>query len=483
MPAAFKEDGGDFVSAQLEKVATFRTPSGVQQGRYVLRQERWADLDLYHPRLTPRRGLLQLAEEQYALTHGGATAASHLLPRWQPASPSLAGLHRGLLCEELLQLTISAVMHNQRRTGRVSDTAAVRALHLLHLAVDAACCAVRGDAAMPSPALEAKAFFALFWRQGLLLAEDGKGGSKRKASPSRDPLGPPEWEDTALEVLVRLSRAGGADRANVERGGGAEGSGRRASGEERESDEAACAKALLAAVVEADVECRQQVALIQGGGNKDEGGGEQRTAAGAEARGAGAGKMEVDGEEEKESDMERRRRVGRERQAQMLAQMQRQQQAAAATLGMDRVKQREEAAATAPRDRATGGQSQAAAREGGSEAGGGVQGAGSTMVVVRGEPGLTLTGLDETSGAMEEVEEEEEEVHECALCKCPGHDSRMGTLGYVTFAQRTRLPALAGMAGRQWRRVVPQESTARSMCELPEAWEDLEEDSSMVIEA
>jgi E3 ubiquitin-protein ligase UBR3 len=56
----------DKIPELLEQVSDFLLPSGVQQGRYCLKEECWAEVDLYHPHWVKRN--LQHAQERFHKT-------------------------------------------------------------------------------------------------------------------------------------------------------------------------------------------------------------------------------------------------------------------------------------------------------------------------------------------------------------------------------------------------------------------------------
>ncbi|XP_024387527.1 E3 ubiquitin-protein ligase PRT6 isoform X2 [Physcomitrium patens] len=121
----------------LDAVATYRNPSGMQQGKYALRDECWCELDLYHPRWSPRE--LQAAEERY-LRACRSPAVFLQLPRWSPPFAALQGLGRLITSSRVHDMLRSIFFHavytDDPSNSRAPEELLLYALHLLALALD-----------------------------------------------------------------------------------------------------------------------------------------------------------------------------------------------------------------------------------------------------------------------------------------------------------------------------------------------------------
>ncbi|KAG6540804.1 hypothetical protein Mapa_017828 [Marchantia paleacea] len=121
----------------LTAVANYRRPSGMQQGKYVLKEECWSELDLYHPRWSPRE--LQCAEERY-LRACKASPVFLQLPRWKTPFSLLQNLGcfvvSGKVHEILHSVFFHAAFSNNPGDSRATEGLLFTALHLLALALD-----------------------------------------------------------------------------------------------------------------------------------------------------------------------------------------------------------------------------------------------------------------------------------------------------------------------------------------------------------
>ncbi|XP_024515044.1 E3 ubiquitin-protein ligase PRT6 [Selaginella moellendorffii] len=121
----------------LEAVANYKRPHGMQQGKYVLREQSWRELDLYHPRWTPRE--LQSAEERYLRA---CKASAHFCqpPRWRkPFLPlqSLSKIAVSAKVHEILRaLFFHAAFSPNLSESRAPESLLFTALHLLSLGLD-----------------------------------------------------------------------------------------------------------------------------------------------------------------------------------------------------------------------------------------------------------------------------------------------------------------------------------------------------------
>ncbi|KAG0593011.1 hypothetical protein KC19_1G298000 [Ceratodon purpureus] len=117
----------------LDAVATYCNPSGMQQGKYVLREECWRELDLYHPRWSPRE--LQSAEERY-LRACRAPAVFLQLPRWSQPFAALQDLGRLITTSRIHDMLRSIFFHAVYAEDPSTMELLLHALHLLALALD-----------------------------------------------------------------------------------------------------------------------------------------------------------------------------------------------------------------------------------------------------------------------------------------------------------------------------------------------------------
>jgi hypothetical protein len=108
-----------------------------QQGKYVLRDDCWCELDLYHPRWSPRE--LQLAEERY-LRACKAPAVFAQLPRWKQPFKQLQSLGRIIISTRVHDMLRSVFFHaayaENLSESRSPEGLLFSALHLLALALD-----------------------------------------------------------------------------------------------------------------------------------------------------------------------------------------------------------------------------------------------------------------------------------------------------------------------------------------------------------
>ncbi|XP_024369767.1 E3 ubiquitin-protein ligase PRT6 isoform X2 [Physcomitrium patens] len=121
----------------LNAVATYRNPSGMQQGKYVLRESCWCELDLYHPRWIPRE--LQLAEDRY-LRACKTPAVIAQLPRWKQPFKQMQNLGRIIISRRVHDMLRSIFFHaafaENLSKSRAPEGLLLSALHLLALALD-----------------------------------------------------------------------------------------------------------------------------------------------------------------------------------------------------------------------------------------------------------------------------------------------------------------------------------------------------------
>lgn len=103
------------------------------QGKYVLREECWRELDLYHPRWSPRE--LQSAEERY-LRACRAPAVFLQLPRWSQPFAALQGLGRLITTSRIHDMLRSILFHAAYIEDPSTMELFLHALHLLALALD-----------------------------------------------------------------------------------------------------------------------------------------------------------------------------------------------------------------------------------------------------------------------------------------------------------------------------------------------------------
>ncbi|XP_058215168.1 E3 ubiquitin-protein ligase PRT6 [Rhododendron vialii] len=124
----------------LDTVASYSSPSGMNQGMYKLRLQYWKELDLYHPRWNSRD--LQVAEERY-LRYCGASALNTQLPKWSKIFSPLSGVARVATCKMVIQIVRAvlfyAVYPDKATASRAPDVVLLTALHLLSFALDICC--------------------------------------------------------------------------------------------------------------------------------------------------------------------------------------------------------------------------------------------------------------------------------------------------------------------------------------------------------
>lgn len=103
----------------------------------MLREECWRELDLYHPRWSPRE--LQSAEERY-LRACKAPAVFMQLPRWKPPFKQLQAIGRFLTSARVHDMLRSVFFHSafaqNQAESRAPEGLLFTALHLLALALD-----------------------------------------------------------------------------------------------------------------------------------------------------------------------------------------------------------------------------------------------------------------------------------------------------------------------------------------------------------
>lgn len=108
-----------------------------QQGKYVLRDDCWCELDLYHLRWSPRE--LQLAEDRY-LRACKAPAVFAQLPRWKQPFEQLQNLGRIIITSRVHDMLRSVFFHaafaENPSESRSPEGLLFSALHLLALALD-----------------------------------------------------------------------------------------------------------------------------------------------------------------------------------------------------------------------------------------------------------------------------------------------------------------------------------------------------------
>lgn len=108
-----------------------------QQGKYVLRDDCWCELDLYHPRWIPRE--LQLAEDRY-LRACKAPAVFAQLPRWKQPFKQLESLGQIIISSRVHDMLRSVFFHaafaENLSESRSPEGLLFSALHLLALALD-----------------------------------------------------------------------------------------------------------------------------------------------------------------------------------------------------------------------------------------------------------------------------------------------------------------------------------------------------------
>ncbi|KAM3197608.1 hypothetical protein ACQJBY_072965 [Aegilops geniculata] len=133
---------GDLSSSEqfqdvLDSVAVFSDPSGKKKGKYVLREAFWKELDLYHPRWSPRE--LQIAKERY-YRFCKASALGAQLPQWTHALSPLRSISKIATSKAVLQIVRAvlfyAVYTDASSVSRAPGSVLVTGLHLLSLALD-----------------------------------------------------------------------------------------------------------------------------------------------------------------------------------------------------------------------------------------------------------------------------------------------------------------------------------------------------------
>ncbi|CAM6107115.1 unnamed protein product [Calypogeia fissa] len=121
----------------LNSVAVYRNPSGMQQGKYALREECWRELDLYHPRWSLRE--LQSAEERY-IRSCKASPIFMQLPTWKKPFGPLQTMGRFLTTARVHDILRSVFFHaafgENLCESRAPEGLLFAALHLLALALD-----------------------------------------------------------------------------------------------------------------------------------------------------------------------------------------------------------------------------------------------------------------------------------------------------------------------------------------------------------
>lgn len=121
----------------LDTIAIYSHPSGMQQGKYSLRNEYWHELDLYHPRWSSRD--LQVAEERYS-RFCKASAMVVQLPRWRKPFYPLDNISQIATSKVVLQIiravVFYAVFSTSSSESRAPDGVLFTALHLLALGLD-----------------------------------------------------------------------------------------------------------------------------------------------------------------------------------------------------------------------------------------------------------------------------------------------------------------------------------------------------------
>ncbi|KAL6847903.1 hypothetical protein ACP4OV_022031 [Aristida adscensionis] len=121
----------------LDSLAVYSNPSGMKQGKYVLRKACWKELDLYHPRWNSRE--LQIAEERY-YRFCKISALNAQLPRWTHIFSPLSSISSIATSKAVLQIIRAvlfyAVYGNASLVSRAPDNVIVTGLHLLWLALD-----------------------------------------------------------------------------------------------------------------------------------------------------------------------------------------------------------------------------------------------------------------------------------------------------------------------------------------------------------
>ncbi|KAJ7515845.1 hypothetical protein O6H91_22G030900 [Diphasiastrum complanatum] len=121
----------------LDAIAIYLKPSGMQQGKYSLKEDCWRELDLYHPRWTPRE--LQAAEERY-LRVCKTSALFAQLPQWRMPFPPLQNLANiaisGRMHDILRSVFFHAAFSINSSESRAPENLLFTALHMLSLGLD-----------------------------------------------------------------------------------------------------------------------------------------------------------------------------------------------------------------------------------------------------------------------------------------------------------------------------------------------------------
>uniref|UniRef100_A0ACD5TSD6 Uncharacterized protein n=1 Tax=Avena sativa TaxID=4498 RepID=A0ACD5TSD6_AVESA len=121
----------------LDSLALYSNPSGMKQGKYVLRKAFWKELDLYHPRWNSRE--IQIAEERYH-RFCKVSALNAQLPQWTPVFGPLRSISNIATSKATLQIIRAvlfyAVYTDASSASRAPDNVLVMGLHLLSLALD-----------------------------------------------------------------------------------------------------------------------------------------------------------------------------------------------------------------------------------------------------------------------------------------------------------------------------------------------------------
>jgi hypothetical protein len=121
----------------LDTIAIYTHPSGMQQGKYSLRNEYWRELDLYHPRWSSRD--LQVAEERYSRFRKESAVAVQL-PFWRKPFYPLDNISQIATSRGVIQIIRAVVFYaafsESSSESRAPDGVLFTALHLLALGLD-----------------------------------------------------------------------------------------------------------------------------------------------------------------------------------------------------------------------------------------------------------------------------------------------------------------------------------------------------------
>ncbi|KAK6943656.1 Zinc finger, UBR-type [Dillenia turbinata] len=127
----------DQIRKILDNVAVYSHPTGMNQGKYLLRQSYWKELDLYHPRWNSKD--LQVAEERY-LRFCCVSPLTTQVPKWTKIYYPLRGVARIATCRVTLQIVYAVLYYAafsvKMTASRAPDGVLITALHLLSLALD-----------------------------------------------------------------------------------------------------------------------------------------------------------------------------------------------------------------------------------------------------------------------------------------------------------------------------------------------------------